>query len=124
MTFVITAHTHPHTRALKIHRCHCLISGMVTVAVQNPLLPRNVAAATARRMRRTRLDSGDGAVCHGTLHTAVCADYLPAIRSSSIAFVPGLLSCTLCKKSARTRRRVLSGMLNVLCIMTCLHENA
>jgi len=44
--------------------------------------------------------------------TQLCADYLSAIRSRSIAFVPGLLSCILCNKCARTRF-VLFGI-NVL----------
>lgn len=126
--FVITSHhihtltrTHTHTANQQVPLPY---QGHRHGGGAKPVAPVECRARHCTLCTGTRRDSGDGAVCHGTLHTTVCADYLSAIRSRSIAFVPGLLSCTLCKRSARTRRRVLSGMFNVLYIMTCLHENA
>lgn len=97
MTFVITTHTHRHkstgATALSGHR-H---GGSAKPVAPEECRARHHCTLGIRR------DSGYGAVCHGTLHTTVCADYPSAIRSRSIAFVPGLLSCTLCKKCASSR---------------------
>jgi len=98
------------TRTLKIHRCHCLIyqghrHGKTRCSRGMSRPPLRTAAQYVHIDAGTRRDSGDGAVCVMGRCTRLCVRIIP-IRSRSIAFVPGLLSCTLRKKSARTRRPV------------------